>query len=216
MRFGKEHMAKTKRLTLRQVEEALEEPAHLWFGRCFEISFRIVEKCKVAGTAVYGHWLGPIAPGTLFDRGGPFARHGWVSLKAGGVLDPTRFVFEDVKPYLYYGPDGPEYDEGGNEWLSVHMQPPPKFEPRTKQLYLGSYLIDDETWSWIAQMLQINTRQQRKRNISIDQAFWLANLPLTVLGEHAAYIYRAFKAAGREALVPIDNYRRVQEERWNP
>lgn len=32
-----------------------------------------------------------------------FCRHGWVELEDGCVLDPTRWVFEHVEPYIYVG-----------------------------------------------------------------------------------------------------------------
>lgn len=92
--------------TLEECERALGEKAQAWVARCYEISFRIVKAGLVDGEAVYGHWTGPLAKGSYFDRlrrGIPFIPHGWIQLKDGRVLDPTRWVFEDVAPYLYVG-----------------------------------------------------------------------------------------------------------------
>ncbi len=91
--------------TLAQCEKAVGEPASAWVARCYEISFKIVAKGLVDGEAVYGHWLGDIAPGSHFaDRKRlGFVSHGWILLKDGRVLDPTRWVFENVAPYLYVG-----------------------------------------------------------------------------------------------------------------
>ena len=96
-----------KRLpTLAECEKALGETASAWVARCYEISCRIVAAGLVEGEAVYGHWTGDVATGSHFaDRGKrlPFVQHGWILLKDGRVLDPTRWVFENVAPYLYIG-----------------------------------------------------------------------------------------------------------------
>lgn len=92
--------------TLEECERALGEKAKAWVARCYEISYRIVAAGLVDGEAVYGHWTGDLAPGSYFarlKRGIPFVPHGWIQLKDGRVLDPTRWVFEDVAPYLYVG-----------------------------------------------------------------------------------------------------------------
>jgi len=91
--------------TLEACERALNEPASAWLARCYEISCKIVEAKLVDGDAVYGHWVGNVAPGSHFAgrTSTGFVRHGWILLKDGRVLDPTRWVFEDVEPYLYVG-----------------------------------------------------------------------------------------------------------------
>jgi len=57
------------------------------------------------GRARHGHWTGDVAYGSHFDRRAqlPFIAHGWIQLDDGRVLDPTRWVFENVAPYLYVG-----------------------------------------------------------------------------------------------------------------
>lgn len=92
--------------TLEECERALKEKASTWVARCYEISCRIVAAGLVDGEAVYGHWIGDVAPGSYFSersRALGFVNHGWVLLKDGRVLDPTRWVFENVAPYLYVG-----------------------------------------------------------------------------------------------------------------
>jgi hypothetical protein len=100
---------KTKPLswpTLEQCERALGEKAKTWVARCYEISCRIVAAGLVDGTAVYGHWVGDVSPQSYFasrSRSLPFVNHGWIVLNNGRVLDPTRWVFEAVPPYIYVG-----------------------------------------------------------------------------------------------------------------
>ncbi len=98
--------------TLAECEEAIGEQAEAWVARCYEISCAIVAAGLVDGEAVYGHWLGKVAPGSHFaDRKKlPFIPHGWILLKDGRVLDPTRWVFENVKPYLYVGQEPDSWD----------------------------------------------------------------------------------------------------------
>lgn len=91
--------------TLEQCEKAIGEKAPAWVARCYEISCAIVKAKLVDGVAVYGHWTGPVHSNSHFAnrRGLPFVAHGWIRLKDDRVLDPTRWVFEHVKPYLYVG-----------------------------------------------------------------------------------------------------------------
>ncbi len=98
---------KARRLpTLEECEKALGEKAEKWGGRCFEVASRIVEAGLVDGVAVYGHWVGDVHPESMFARKSvrlPFVQHGWVQLADGRVLDPTRWEFEHVAPYLFVG-----------------------------------------------------------------------------------------------------------------
>src|SRR5262245_4545237 len=104
-------------LTLGLLEEEVGEPAEDWEARCYEIACHAANIIGPEATAVYGHWLGPVSrEGYWAQRAGhPFIPHGWVLLRDGRVLDPTRWSFEAVQPYLFLSVPGPEYDEGGNK-----------------------------------------------------------------------------------------------------
>lgn len=97
---------KARRLpTLAECEKAIGERAQAWVARCYEVSCAIVSAKLVDGVAVYGHWLGDVAPGSHFANRARalFVPHGWILLDDSRVLDPTRWVFENVEPYLYVG-----------------------------------------------------------------------------------------------------------------
>jgi len=97
-------------LSIRDVEDVCG-PVEKWPGNCHAIAHAIVKAKLVDGIAVYGHWTGPVHPQSSFysrSKAG-FCRHGWVELADGRVLDPTRWVFENVKPYLYIG-DPADFD----------------------------------------------------------------------------------------------------------
>ncbi len=105
-------------LTVEAVEKAVGEPAKKWPKRCYEIAFRLVDSGILkapSAIAVYGHWTGPVHPGSPFagrKRAG-FVAHGWVLIPEEGiVVDPTRWVFEAALPYIFIGsnPDALAHD----------------------------------------------------------------------------------------------------------
>lgn len=137
---------KPKLPTILECEQALKETADRWAGRCYEISCRIVEAGLLPDGAspVYGHWLGPVEPGSVFYKKHklPFIRHGWVLLDSDEekVFDPTRWAFEMKEPYLYVGtpPDlwgavpctvcdllEEEHDKGYQDDCGMYQRPAP-------------------------------------------------------------------------------------------
>ncbi len=199
--------------TLKQAEATLGEPAKAWEGRCYEIACRFVERKLVKGIAVYGHWIGPIAKGTLFDRGLPFAHHGWVLLPDKRVLDPTRWVFEAREPYLYVG-SADHYDEGGNQWREALSPQAPEFDEFDRIFDLTNEILPTQAWNYVEQLLGLyryyDDPAYEPGTVSQGQLSWLANRSPERLGPHAPAIYRALFALGRGALIPIDNKRLVE------
>jgi hypothetical protein len=204
-------------LTLAQAVKVLGPPAK-WKGQCYRVAAELVASDLLQGTAVYGHWLGAIHRRSMF-AGKLVVHHGWVSLTAGGVVDPTRWVFECKKPYLYWSPvTGPEYDEGGNRWREANTKPPPRFSPVERTIELAKQDLSLSTWLWLEQVLGADYDQQRTTTLSISQVVWLANLPLSMLGPHARSLF-AVLAQDRyhlRAIIPLDNYRLVMSTRWSP
>lgn len=91
-------------VTVTEAEKAMDWPVDRWAGQCYGVACQMVEAGLVEGRAVYGYYTGPIAEGTLFDRGVPFTHHGWIEVKEGSrryIVDPTRWVFEGVAPYVH-------------------------------------------------------------------------------------------------------------------
>ena len=203
------------RPTLREVERALGEPATAWVARCYEIACAIVERKLVDGVAVYGHWTGPIAPRSRFaDKAGAgFCQHGWIILPDGRVLDPTRWAFEVVRPYLYLGPSE-HYYEGGNRLRHARMPEamPARTESRTYELS-ARVLREPRALAYVRGFLPAGERTTR---IGLDQLFWLANRDPRTLGGHAASIFEWLKRIGHGSLIPIDNLRMVEEGRVAP
>lgn len=98
---------KLAKMTPEQIAERIQLPLEDWTGNCYGVALLMVQAGLVpAGSrAVYGHWRGPIAKSSHFAgrRGVGFTGHGWVLTEEGQIIDPTRFAFEDVAPYVYLG-----------------------------------------------------------------------------------------------------------------
>lgn len=209
--------------TVPQVEKAIGIPAENWKGRCFEIASAMVRAKLVRGTAVYGHWTGPIASTSHFAdrRHLGFTNHGWILVDESTqlVVDPTRWVFEDREPYIFIGAEVDiddetwPYDEGGNKLRAVLSRPPPGFNPLGKSIRLEKYL-STEGRQLLALMLGESGKDRPRGVLSVDQMFWLANQPFDAFGEKVHEFYKAIKAVGRGALIPIDNLRRAERSRW--
>lgn len=188
-----------------EVEKAIGTKAAQWKARCFEISSHIVESGLVPGRAVYGHYRGPVSARSMFYAASKigFVRHGWISTPGGRIVDPTRWVFEHTRPYLYEGPQSPEYDEGGNVFRATLLRPPPPCEGKLVELAVSS-----ELWRVVAHLLG-DTAGQLRGVVSVEQLLWIANLPLGVLGAEARAIYRMIDRADQRAFIPIDNWRAI-------
>lgn len=205
--------------TLEAVEAKLG-PAQTWAGNCFAIASACVKFGLIKGVAVYGHWTGPVSSNSYFaDRAGfPFVRHGWVVVSKNLIFDPTRWSFTGEKPYLYFGPNNGEYDEGGNKILLMRQTPPPKFNCGSSKIYsFTKKILGGGPWSHLEKLLgsEYLTDLGESHNpgdLTIDQVRWVANLAYDTLQPHAKEIYSAISACGLSAFIPIDNFRRAERE----
>jgi hypothetical protein len=194
-----------KRLTKAQREaqkfaRKIGWPTAEWPTHCYAVAAEILCAGLVDGTLRYGHWLGSVAPGTLFHRPGsprPFTPHGWIELPDGTICDPTRWVFENAAPYVYRGP-ADHYDVGGNQLRLAFLRPPPPFNPA-------------EPSPVVLPICATVGRLLGPPPYSVDQVFWLANLPLSMLEGDARVVYEAIIAAGEDAMIPLDNRQLVME-----
>jgi hypothetical protein len=86
--------------------EKLCGPTRTWAGRCNHLAMAMVEQKLASGDVVFGVWRGRVAEGVpttpLLTFGGVL--HSWIARPDGTVMDPTRWVFEGVDPYIYEGP----------------------------------------------------------------------------------------------------------------
>lgn len=200
---------------LREAEKVLG-PASEWEGRCYEIACGLVNHGIVKGTAVYGHYVGPINPDGFWKQraGAPFIQHGWVVDDNGTIFDPTRFSFEGVDPYIYIG-ESDHYDEGGNAWRSAMERPCPVFRPPSPDdQYPDRYKLiplDDMPDDAREFVLKIMGYPPAVNN---EMVFWLGNLPPHKLGPHLDAIYTfVTESADMPAAIPMDNRRAWEQGR---
>lgn len=194
-------------LDVLEVADAIGEPVHTWPDRCHEIALAIVATGLAPGSYTrYGLYHGPIAP-TGYFANRPLVRHGWiVQVPARGtryeIIDPTRWVFEDVEPYVYFGPDSDDYDLGAGS--TRRGTTPPAFSVTERTYRLDG--LDGQTRRFVLGLLRHDTRL-----VSYSQLFWLANRPPDELGEHAPAIYEWLGCQRLRGLIPIDFYREVEQ-----
>lgn len=200
--------------------EAELGPAREWAGRCYEIACAFIAHGFVEGVAVYGHWIGKVEPRSYFGRAGrgrtPFVQHGWVQVQGNPnlILDPTRWAFTGEDPFIYFGPNKGEYDEGGNKWRAALRAPCPKFDPDETLHVFTKQRIGSAAWTHVEKMLGahylIDIGEHAPGTLTRHQLSWIANAPYEDLQPFAREIYKAISACGQEALIPIDNLRRAE------
>ena len=84
-----------------------------WPGKCYAVACQMLKAKVVKGRPAYGNYHGPVVASSMFF-GKTVVRHGWIERADGMIVDPTRWVFEGVEPYIYEGLPSMEYDEGAN------------------------------------------------------------------------------------------------------
>lgn len=204
--------------TVRAVEEAVKMKASRWPGRCHEIACKMLSAGVVQGTERYGHYHGPVS--IEHPRYGlPFQRHGWIETPRGLVIDPTRWCFRMIKPYIFYGP-GLDYDPGGQRMFEELVRSYPA-GPQDESTY--SSCLTSEQRAERRKVIQLDMPGPARdhlatltngqvANFSFEQVFWMAHVPLVSWGEHAKAIYEAVAQAGHRAMIPFDNWRMAMEE----
>lgn len=203
------------RVTLADVVAATGMDVTSWPGACYAVAVALHRHLQVSGAApearaVYGHWRGFIAPSSMFANVAHvgFARHGWIDLGDGTVLDPTRWVFEDVQPYIFEGPSD-AYDEGGNDVRARMLRPFPAATGPTARLLLSA-----DAAAHLGNLTGLAVHPGGDRvglDVDVHQCHWVATVPLAMLAEHAGAIYSALIAAGNGAFIPVDNRRAAMQ-----
>lgn len=202
MTISKSRKSKHKKKPLllpSRVADQIGVPISEWPGNCHYIACRMLDKGVVQGESRYGHWRGPIDPGSVFRRDRPITHHGWIAANQDGqeiVIDPTRWVFENCYPYIYQAPDFEGwYDTGGNVFRDEHTVPFPEGNAEH-----GVYRLPSQ----IRQLLQRLTGQEL--DVACPSRLgWLANQSLNRLGSDARFVFQWLVRKKMGALIPLDN-----------
>lgn len=192
------------RISVEEVEMMIGIPAEDWPGHCHEIAGEVMKAGIVDGKLRYGHWLGPVDDRSLFANR-PLIQHGWIEVAADPypetIVDPTRWVFEGAEPYIYVGGND-YYDVGGNKFREENIKP----APPTLKYKTAVYGLSGLPYQKVKTLLFDGGLEEGQCVLSIEQRFWLCNLPLSYLAPYAMEIYTAAAAAGDKAFIPIDNW----------
>ena len=224
-------MTSMKIPTISQIEKAIGRSTDKWIGNCKAIADDIVDAGLVKGHAVYGMWIGPIDPRSIFGRR-PFTHHGWIVLPDKRVMDPTRWVFEATDPYVYVGSEEPVTacricgytDEEHNDFDDYYDGICSEFTAPVWPYDEGGNQImkkfrppppgcnPHERKYHGAPPIALQLLKTNRKMITMEQMGWIANTPYDVLGSHVGDVYNWIINAGRSALIPIDNRRRAERE----
>ena len=190
----------TIKINIEKVAEAIGVPAENWKGRCYEISCMITDSEVIPGVPVYGHYNGKAKKGTLFGDY-PVIRHGWI-VNGDTVIDPTRWVFEGVEPYIYVGSTSEkEYDRGGDNFRlrlkSLSLNPMPAYDEGER-----TFELTRETDKLL--FTEILSSDILVSKVSFSQLLWAASLPLTILDVDAKHLYSWLDKNKLLVLVPKD------------
>jgi hypothetical protein len=206
-------------LSMASIGERIDVPVEDWPGRCFEIASKIVDSFDWQdAAAVYGHYRGPISRECALFYGKPVVHHGWILLKTGVVVDPTRWVFEAREPYIaVFRPwerehaevfASIEYDEGGEVFNEKLRGPRPEYNPQSQCVSISAGGGDAATVR--AVMGRLLGALVSREVLSVDELRWLAKTPYSKLGDGAAVLYPWLVTAGLRPLIPIDYLRRAE------
>lgn len=190
-------------LAAKEMGRMINVPCDQWAGRCYEISARILDAGICEGKLCYGLYYGKVHRNSFFGRRGYCGaiRHGWISLD-DGVMDPTRFAFENKPPYIYFGPVSGEYDFAASN-LGSRIRGP--FPPATQE----TTAVPVDLVSAVTDAVRLGSTQLhiygQITELDRSQIFWIANQQHESFGDKVADVYRWITNIGYGAAIPVDN-----------
>ena len=129
------------------------------------------------------------------------------------MIDPTRWVFENVEPYLYLGPSD-HYDEGNNALRTALRGPPPAWEPEDECVNVKGHELATEPFQWLERTLGLSDCLMDDRykpgDVSKEQLVWIAHMDPREMEGHAPAVFRYLESVGMRCVVPVDNWRMME------
>ena len=122
------------------------------------------------------------------------------------VFDPTRWVFEEKKPYLFDAEDDfGYYDVAGDRQRALTSEPLSEKIAKKKAVTLA---VDLSTQFHLIELLSARSSLARPSRNGLRMpevvAAWLAIQPMSKLGPFAEPLYKALAKVGLRAAIPID------------
>jgi len=186
-----------------KIEKKINFPVENWPANCYSVAVSIYKAGLVPAKSRcrYGVWWGPIRTKKHF-QGRTFTHHGWIELPDKRVYDPTRFVFEDVKPYIWVGGYSEKFYDIAGQRLNAGMHR--EFPAREKE---GIKLTAKQR-AIIAPFMPSVLAEDP----DFGQMMWLAHFPVDLMGDQAKPVLKVFDQLDLQALIPLDIRRYVLED----
>ena len=186
---------KPEDLTIEDLEKCADLPVRKWHGLCRKMAAATHSIIKT-GRWVWGDYLGLIDKNGYYGERSKLNRiigHAWILLDDERALDPTRWVFEHVDPYIYIG-NADDYDEVGNDFRTLFNRSCPTADK--------GRLVNLKTSASNAALFERLTTTPFDK-LTIQQLAWIATTPYDELGSNAVLIYETLVANDLKTLIPI-------------
>jgi hypothetical protein len=183
-------------------------PAEAFAGNCYPVAHELAHLMGKPAIHVRGHWLGPDCREAHSKRAA--TQHSWVEC-GDWWMDPTRFVFEGVEPYIHIvcKDCDPFYDHCSRKFRkamgATDTLPPRKRPLKETGLSAGARLA-----------ISVATVRRNWKLWSEGEMFRIGNADPVIFGGHAHEIFAAIYKQ-RPAIIPIDTFEYLfPEETVNP
>lgn len=209
-------LARLERMPIDRVGALIGIPVEHWPGKCYEVACAMIQAFRWGARAapVYGLFKGHISSEcTLFSG---MARHGWIQLQDGRMVDPTRWVFRAKAPVIEVFVPGSDafdqaredYDEGAQALAAFSTLP--EMDSRQPAHTLPKFL--QEIWS------RVTIEVCPPETASVNQLAWLVRTAASRVTIHESIELCAwYERQGLDGLVPVDLLARVTRlKRWGP
>jgi hypothetical protein len=168
--------------------------------QCFAVATVLAIMLRELGVdarAVYGVYTGPDY------RNHPLSRHGWVVINNKYVSDPTRWVFEQAKPYIYAtDTSNQEYDEGMRSLRQSSSAR--RFIPRKPTDKLISLNWSEAAASYLLQCIMPPDFKGDIRKLTYGETLWIGGFDYLELAPVIDEVYEVLIKAGQSCAIPHD------------
>lgn len=178
------------------LDPAVDTVEKTWPDNCYAVATALVDLLPENARTAYGFWYGK-------DKRNPersMNRHGW-ALHDDFVKDPTRWVFEKKKPYLFVKRTWEvekEYDEGMADLREAFERPAPERDETHKKLNF------EWTPNETAFLCGLFGAQRDWSVLTIAEYFWVANKQPKRIIPIVESLYKQLKEQDMIGAVPVD------------
>ena len=190
-------------LYLLKADNHIFKEINKWHSNCYAVSEAIYKYIDIDWLElVYWKWNWFISADSSFDKW--ISNHGWLEFrlwKSTIVIDPTRWVFEWVEPYIYINMISSEYDRAAQKfqamirWNKVTSIPKPEVNDKIKEISF---------WKEIDDFLFNNLLKWKYNYYTVRNIMYIANTPVVDLKPYEKEILEILEEEWFDAFIPID------------